>query len=143
MKSSLVVVAEELLEASTCPVTPYESARQPVLLRPAGRVRAPCAMSFALCGQDTPKPDARRQAMGDRAICQPGRPFVSPTLLRPLTASGAMIDRHEWDAKAFVNLYAILLTTCWSAFQPYVGGPSGCRGPKSAPRPAGGHPVPS
>ena len=91
-------------------------------------------MPIALRGQDTPKPDARRQAMGDRSICQPGRPFVSPTLLRRLTVSGAMIvDRHEWDAKAFVNLYAILLTTCWSALRPYIGGPSGCRRQKSEP----------
>jgi hypothetical protein len=47
-------------------------------------------------------------------------------------------DRRYANAKAFVNLYAILLTTCWSAFRPYVGGPSGCRGQNLPPAPRAG-----
>jgi hypothetical protein len=65
-------------------------------------------------------PESRRQAMGDRSISQPGQQFVSPHS----TPSGAMVHRHEWDAKAFVNFYAMLLTTCCSAFDPTAAAPA-------------------
>ena len=37
-----------------------------------------------------------------------------------------MVDRHEWDAKAFVDFYAILLITPWAAFGPTAAAPAAC-----------------
>jgi hypothetical protein len=147
--------SEQMLDQGTCPVTPYESARQPVLLRPAGRVHAPasCPSPCVVKTRPSRTRDTRRWETG-RSASTANRPS-RPSLLRLPTPPGcdarsarvarqgvsvASFRQSRWQP-AHLCRYVACVTSCWGKSVrrparwggPMIELPSG---PSSSPSPA-------